>query len=279
MRNTNMFDTGQNVPSPMSEPPEKIGKNNGRKKPVGINDRRQTPGMGDYAATGNPHNTYWQSLEAVKSFSPPPPVMIPPAQVPSEMVQNVNLMTSALVDAIACTPLLVKKPYWMEPPSDAVMVDQTTIASGIAVPATGAWVDILRVVVPDRFYGVICGLGNMLEDEAQFVNVEWQVRINNAPLSFSMFDGTNVVPGVFRAQLGDPVDPTILRMPVIAKYKDTITLVARSLDAIAHTAYARMTGWMYAVRQIDGIGSEREGCQYTGTIPLMSGGGTGAPVY
>lgn len=238
--------------------------------------KRKKNGMGDYASAAEPFQRYWETMPGNLKMPGPTPITTPPVRMDPEVVAKQQLQANQIMEALSCIALFTKRGNWVEPPSDAVMIDQSTIANGISIPASGVQVTVLTITIPDRFYGVIKFFGNELETDTAFQNVQWQMTINDSPLPFSFFDGTSVHTGAFRAQLGHANQPSELAMPIILKYNDTLTLKAQSVDSASHTAYARMTGWMYGVKQLDGAGSVQETCQYTGIVPLMRGGTTGS---
>lgn len=228
--------------------------------------------MGDYAQTGEPHQNYWRVVNHNIAMPPPRPVIQPPVAMPMEEVDRAKLLSMAICECISCTMLQVKRPNWMEPPSESAMVDQSTTSDGITIPAgaPGAWTELIRLSTPDRWYGIFNRFGNALEDDLAFTNVDWRILINDRPLGFSQYLGAGVVSaGIFNAQLGDPANPTTLEMPIITKYGDVLSVQARSVNAAAHTGYARVMGWMYHVRSIDGAG---DACNPTGMVPLMMSG-------
>lgn len=233
-------------------------------------------GIGDYAQAAEPFQRYWETMPGNMQMPGPSPITTPPVPMDPVKVADGQLQARQIADAISCQAIFTKRGNWIEPPSDAIMIDQSTIADGISVPLSGAEVTVLTLTMPDRFYGVIYRFGNELETDVAFQNVQWKIIVNGSPLPFSFYDGTTVHTGAFRAQLGKANTPVELAMPIILKYNDTVLLTAQALNGAAHTAYARMTGWMYAVKELDGAGSVQETCQYTGVVPLMRGGTTGA---
>lgn len=266
----NWFDNG----SPML-PTRKVNPRNINK----IDLRKMKRGIGDYAQTAEPFQQHWNIMPGNMQMPGPSVVTQPPVPLDAQKVAEQQLQAKQIAQSLSCQSQPVKRGNWLEPPSDAIIIDQSTIASGIPLPGTGALTTVLQVVVPDRFYAVIAQFGHELETDVAFQEVQWQILVNNNPMSFSYYDGTNVIPGAFRAQLGKANTPTILACPVIAKYGDTIFLKAQSVNGAAHTAYARFCGWMYAVKSLDGAGSVSEDCQYTGVIPLLRGGGGGQTLY
>ena len=228
--------------------------------------------MGDYAQEGEPHQKYWQILKTNVVFPPQPAVMVPPTQIPSEVVLYNNHLARAICECMACTVIQTKRPHWIEPPSESLVVDQSTTSLGILLPGglPGPFTEVLRFIVPDRWYMVLEKIGNALEDDVAFQNVEWRIQINDRSHPIQQYLGGGVVMGgVFTAQLGDPANPTKMSMPLIAKYGDVVSLQARSRNGANHTAYARMMGWKYPVQTIEMAG---EPCRQTGLVPLWVDG-------
>lgn len=252
--------------------PRRDGRIPGRK----VAQRAQ---MGDFMQFTEPFQRHWETLPGNVKMPGPAAIAMPPVPLNEQKVVEQQVQANQIAQAMACQVQPVKRGYWVEPPSEAIIVDQSTIASGIAIPANGALTTILQVVIPDRFYGVVSQFGHELETDTAFQQVQWQIMVNDSPLPFSYYDGTNVIPGAFRAQLGKANTPTVLACPIIAKYGDTIYLKAQSVNGAGHTAYARFCGWMYAVKELDGAGSVQESCQYTGVVPLLRSGGTGQTLY
>lgn len=258
--------------SPMVAPPERVRVT---KNPMGgapIFHGSKGGGMGDYAQEGEQHQRYWQVLQHNMPMPPQMPVISPPVPLDTQTVLNNQDLAKAICECMACTVIQTKAPNWVEPPSYALMVDQSTTADGITLPAgaPGAFTEVLRLQPPDRWYMVVSHFGNALEDDVAFQNVDWQIRINDRAMSFQQYLGAGaVLGGIFSAQLGDPVTPTRLAMPVIAKYGDVVRVMARSNNGAPHTAYARVMGWTYPIQNIDGAG---DACQPTGMIPLWTDG-------
>jgi hypothetical protein len=255
--------------SPMFAPPArmKVRRNPNGGAPI-------FEGVGDYAQQGEPHQNYWQILDKNMRMPPQRPVIIPPVPMDPGQTMNNNALAKAICECMACTVIQTKAPNWVEPPSSALMVDQSTTADGIPIPAgaPGAFTEVLRITVPDRWYLVISNFGNALEDDVAFQNVDWQIRINDRAMPFAQYlGGGSILGGIFSAQLGEPQNPTKLAMPIIAKYGDTVITLARSNNGAAHNAFARMMGWMYPISMIDGAGDP---CSPTGMIPLWQGGAT-----
>jgi hypothetical protein len=233
--------------------------------------------IGDYAQEGEPHQKYWQILKANVEFPPQMAVIVPPSSIPTEIAIQNNHLARAICECMACTVIQTKRPNWVEPPSESLMVDQTTTADGIPIPAgaPGAWTEVLRIVTPDRWYTVLDKIGNALEDDVAFTNVEWRVQINDRSHPFQQYLGGGIVlGGIFTAQLGDPSSPTKLSMPIMVKYGDIVSVQARSVNNEAHTAYARLVGWKYPVHTIEMAGDP---CRPTGMIPLWTDGGSNGP--
>lgn len=256
---------------PMVAPPKRPGV---RKNPMGgAPIFTNNPGFGDYAQTGEPHQKYWQVLNHNIVMPPQMAVIQPPAEIPTDIRINNQDLARAICECMACTTIQTKAPNWVEPPSSALMIDQSTDSAGITLPAgsPGAFTEVLRMVAPDRWYMIISNFGNAVEDDTQFPNVDWQIRINDRALPFQQYaGGGSVIGGIFNAQLGDPATPTKLAMPIIAKYGDVIRVLARSADNHDHLAFARFTGWTYPLANIDGTG---DACSPTGLIPLWTDGG------
>ncbi len=246
-----------------------------------IPSRRMMPRaqMGDFMSAPEPYQRHWESMPGNVAMPGPSPITMPPVPLDANKVAEQQLQANQIAQSMACQSQPVKRGNWVEPPSDAIIIDQSTIATGISLPGTGALTTVLIITIPDRFYGVIQQFGHELETDTAFQQVQWQIFVNDGPMPFSYYDGTNVIPGAFRAQLGKANTPTVLACPIIAKYGDTITLKAQSVNGAAHTAYARFCGWMYAVKELDGAGSVNEACQYTGVVPLLRSGGTGQTLY
>lgn len=228
--------------------------------------------MGDYAQQGEPHQNYWTILEKNMRMPPQRPVITPP--IPMDPGQNManNALAKAICECMACTVIQTKAPNWVEPPSSALMLDQSTPADGIPIPAgaPGAFTEVLRLTAPDRWYMVLSHFGNALEDDVAFTGVDWQIRINDRAMPFQQYiGGGSVIGGTFTAQLGDPSEPTKLAMPIIAKYGDVVRLLARSTNNVQHHAFARFMGWSYPISTIDGAGDP---CSPTGMIPLWMAG-------
>lgn len=258
------------MPSPMIAPP-------GRPRV------RRAPGsgapifFGDYAQQGEPHQKHWEIERPNVVMTPQQAVVTPPVEIPTETLISNQHLAQAISWALSCTMLQTKNPNWMEPPSESLMIDQSTDSSGIPILAAGNWVEVLNLVVPDRWYMIISHFGNMLEDDAAFLNVDWRIMINDRPMPFQQYMGGGIViGGLFTAQLGNPANPTRFAMPLIAKYTDIIHVHARSTNGVAHTAYARMMGWTYPVSNLDSRG---DACNPTGMVPMwgsaVPGGGIG----
>lgn len=262
-------------PLPMIEPPRPMKVR--RHPQTGAPIFQNRGGLGDYAQFNEPHQKYWQVQDVNRPMPGMMPVIEPPVEISTQtMIHNQDL-ARAICECLSCTTIQVKRPNWVEPPSNALMLDQSTTSDGITLTAgaPGAFVEVLRVVVPDRWYAVISHFGNMLEDAAAFANVEWQIRVNDRAMPFTQYTGGGVVVGgIFTAQLGDPANPTKLSMPVIAKYGDSIRLMARSTDGNQHTAYARFMGWLYSVANVDAGGDP---CTPNGMIPLWTDGNYAPP--
>jgi hypothetical protein len=262
--------------SPMMDPPERprVRPNPRGGPPIQVG----RPGLGDYAQEGEPHQRYWQVLKHNIAMPPQMAVIQPPVPVPTEVKISNQDLARAICECMACTVIQTKSPNWVEPPSSALMIDQSTTADGIPIPAgaPGAFTEVLRVVAPDRWYLVLSHFGNALEDDVAFQNVDWQIRINDRALPFQQYlGGGTILGGIFSAQLGHPENPTKLAMPIIAKYGDVVRLFARSNNGAPHTAFARFMGWMYPISMIDGAG---DACSPTGMIPLWTDGGSGTVV-
>lgn len=225
------------------------------------NPSEQTPslmkgkGMGDYAQFGEPFQKHWDVEKPNIEMPPARPVIRPPIKIEERTATEYDYLANRIKQYLSCNLYYVKNPNWVEPPISAHGIDISTNSTGIAIPAgaPGAWVQILVYTVPDRFVGVIKGVGNALEDDAAFPNVEWQFRINDRPLSG--FQTLGSAASTLRIQFGDAANPFTLAMPIVGKYRDVIELRARSIDGNAHTAYARWVGWSYPVRTITNDGS------------------------
>ena len=258
--------------SPMSENGKPRVKKNGNGN-----------GMGDYSQFGQPNDLTWNTIEHGVVLPPAAPVIVDPKArnplkpetapaedaagyptISEERRLEMEVMTQMLKEKLTCGTWFVKRPLWMEPPITAVCFDESTTAAGATIPAgaPGLFRTLFTHTVPDRFIAVVAGLGNMLENEAAFVGVEWRIRINDKPVGFQSFsnppDPFPATPGTFRSQLGDPSNPTILPCPIIAKYGDVLTIEARSLDGAAHTTFFRWFGWEFPFRGSSNDGSYSE---------------------
>ena len=103
----------------------------------------------------------------------------------------------------------------------------------------------------DRFIGVITKLGNGGEAAAS-ADIRWSLQLNTAPVRWY---------GSFDTQLGEVVQPSELAAPGgILPTGSRLRLIAQAKAATAHTAYARLQGWMWAAKRLSADGSFSEQC-------------------
>lgn len=153
----------------------------------------------------------------------------------------------------AAGPVYTQPMTWLAPPVTAIAIDVFTPAAGViltgAYPGPGACVDILSIDVPDRFILILDRFGNELEDHDSFGDVRFSMQRNETPIrSYGDFD----------VQLGRFDDPTKFGAAIILKHKDQFRLKGQALGATEHTAFARLIGWAFAVRQTSADGSHSE---------------------
>ena len=103
----------------------------------------------------------------------------------------------------------------------------------------------------DRFVGILTHLGNEGEAAAG-ADIRWTMQLNNAPLRYY---------GNVDTQLGAVDRPTDLAKPgILLPTGCRFRLIAQAKAATAHTAFARVQGWMWAARRLSADGSFSEQC-------------------
>lgn len=223
-------------------------------------------GVGDiHTQMTEPGQRYWERYRAGRAESDPfgKPVAIfkGPLDVPEDakkylpLIQPMIDRLCACINSLRCDPLIVQPNPHLAPQVSAINVDLFTPAAGReitgAYPGPGACVDILTINVPDRFIVVLDRFGNELEDHNAFGDVRFSMKRNRTPVrSYGNFD----------VQLGEFIDPTKFSSPIILKHKDVWKLQGQSISGATHNAFARITGWAFAVTEITGDGSFKEFC-------------------
>ncbi len=208
----------------------------------------------------DPNQPYYDALRQSRTYPGENPITRPPSKLPADdpLRMLINKLTTdkrLRSDVIEITREIIssclfytKAPNWVTPPITSRNVDIFTDCDGITLPATDpdTTVTLLSFRVPDRNIAVFTRFGHALEDATAFPEVDWE------------FTGTKQEPAYsppFCGQIGQMLDPFIFPMPIIRKGGETINITATNTGAAAHTAFARLTGFMYAPKDITDNGS------------------------
>jgi hypothetical protein len=224
----------------------------------------QGKGVGDiHTQVTSPGERYWdryrqgraESLIKPVAKMPTPPPIPDDAKKYLPMVQTYIDKLCECINSLKCSPLTMQPHPHLAPQVSAINVDVFNGAVGKeitgAYPGPGPCVDILTINVPDRFIVVLDRFGNELEDHNAFGDVRFSMKRNRTPIrSYVNFD----------VQLGEFIDPTRFSSPIILKHKDVWKLQGQSVSGATHFAFARITGWAFAVTEITGDGSYKEFC-------------------
>lgn len=222
-------------------------------------------GVGDiHTQVTEPGQRWWETYRTGRAESLIQPVTRMPTEMPvlpPEAMKYLPLVKGwidqlcACVNSLKCAPLINQPHAHLAPMVSAICVDVFTNASGVQLagsyPPPGPCVPIICLDVPDRFMVVLDRFGNELEDHLSYGDVRFSMQRNRTPIRCY---------GDFDVQLGRFVDPTRFSSPIILKHKDRFCLQGQSKSGANHTAFARITGWAFAVTEITGDGSYKEFC-------------------
>jgi len=135
-------------------------------------------------------------------------------------------------------PWGVIRPEWLDPPLTAKIVDARNEGTVLAAGALN--VELLRFQVPDRYVGNFIDFGHALSNPALFGTVTWVINVNEAPEEF--YNG-------FTRQIGEYIRPTRFPSPIKVKFNNVITVTASNPGVLAVTAFARIRGWIFSVKE------------------------------
>ena len=227
-------------------------------------------GMGDlHTQETSPGERYWDSSRTGRAIVPggagdPTGRAVaerPAPCLPPDLQKIIDCLCPAIEKAFACAldrcrPIITRPPNWLAPPVTAVPIDLFTAGAGVALPAgsgqtPGTATAVLTLDVTDRFVGIITHLGNEGEAVASD-DIRWSMQLNTAPVRYY---------GSVDTQLGEVTRPTELAKPgILLPTNSTFRLIAQAKAATAHTAFARVQGWMWAARRLSADGSFSEQC-------------------
>jgi len=186
-----------------------------------------------------------------------------PGMQPAQDLIDCHLMPriwQVLVDLwtkLQCGTYFVKNPNWIEPPVTAIGIDlRTEAAVTVAESASYGTADVAAGVdcthlagfaVPDRHVASILCFGHELADATFWGITEWEILINGKPAR-NYFN--------FRQQIGRFINPTCFSMPILLKWGDTFSVLARNpVGGGTVGALVRITGFMYPVKALSQDGT------------------------
>ncbi len=180
---------------------------------------------------------YWDLLEGQRVFPETSPVLSP-------RVLNIDPVAIKGLSEILCNDIINESLFWkypgnwIKPPITARNLDLFSDCAGVNLPAAAANQTVLLTFrVPDRHIALFTRFGQALEDATAFDDVEWE------------FAGTEFEPAYsppYLGQIGSMLNPYEFPMPLLRKGGETITILARNTGAGAHTAFARLVGYLWA---------------------------------
>jgi hypothetical protein len=131
-----------------------------------------------------------------------------------------------------------RRPSHIDPPFSATAIDEFPRLGNVVIGL--AAVTVASFTMPrGHFRGVISSIGQALESEAAFADVNWIILRNGAPVGPW---------GTFRQHAFQFSPPTHLCSPIHLRGGDTVSIQAASVAAPPHNAGARLCGWFYPVR-------------------------------
>ena len=226
-------------------------------------------GMRKVDPTAVPQDFPQEFKDAAKNGTPIPFQNVSPGEL---LRQDVFIgEAKARLGAQSDTTFAVQQPEQQVPPITARMVDDSSTAAGMDIPAGapgGPFRLGLTITVPNRWIMIINRLACSLENAGAFVEVEWQLAINGRPVGptcgqvLSPLDPfAPATPGTWRNDLFPFPRGEALAAPVIVNQTSTITFSARSLNpapAGRHIGQFRMMGYMYPVQTTSSDGTYQE---------------------
>jgi hypothetical protein len=238
---------------------------------MGTNDHSQNlegSGLGDIQhKSGDPLESYFDILRAgvkfprrkwiVKpEFNPLEECKIPGMEGIQKLIECHGLprlwqLMSDLWVRFQCGTYFVKGPNWIEPPITARVFDIrnevcVTIPTGVVSGSPGVETTVVTGTITDRWVGSLLGFGHAVVNPAQWGDLLWSIKVNEAP-----------IPGYhnFRQQIGEFVDPTLFPAPYKLKHEDIVTVTVINSGALDACVYARLYGFIFPAKMVTQDGS------------------------
>jgi hypothetical protein len=223
-----------------------------------VGDLASGKGLGDmWSALEERHQQYWNIFRPANAVPEDLPIGGGgDGRSPEEK------MAQAIAKALKCSPIQAHPPIWLAPTATSIRLDRKTrlcdgpveLPPGSYMAGPGPFVDVLCIEIPDLCVGTIWGIGQLLEDSADFEIVEWREERNGQP----------IIDGIYCFQKADPtkmhrdIEPVPLILPPLSKF----CLRARNLalGGPPKLAWARITGQILPIREITADGSYGEYC-------------------